>query len=244
MDIFNLTNKTFMNFLASIKDSKHKEEVKVNAIKEEEPPVIEKEPKLQPNKAEEIPTKTRKGDLIGRVFDLKFKKTGEEDHDDAIDRILTYIKKNQKILKTRNDLGIWLLDSPKELAKYKLEFPAVVLMFYGDMTADMVKKDFIYNKFHKSKALSVIRHPFKTKDLNGVPVMAAVFYDNKTAVKYHLKLIKESIENNTKIELNGVEFKVLGLNEYTIEIESNSGVKLEVLIESLNIPMQDDIEEE
>ena len=210
----------------------------------EEPPVIEKEPKLQPNKAEEIPTKTRKGDLIGRVYDLKFKKTGEEDHDDAIDRILAYIKKNQKVLKTRNDLGIWLLDSPKELAKYKLEFPAVVLMFYGDMTADMVKKDPIYTKFHKSKALSVIRHPFKTKDLNGVPVMAAVFYDNKTAVKYHLKLIKESIENNTKIELNGVEFKVLGLNEHTIEIESNSGVRLEVLIESLNIPMQDDIEEE
>ena len=63
-------------------------------------------------------------------------------------------------------------------------------------------------------------------------------------MKYHLKLIKESIENNTKIELNGVEFKVLGLNEHTIEIESNSGVRLEVLIESLNIPMQDDIEEE
>lgn len=226
-----------------VKDVEEKPK-KAKPVNNEEPPVIEKEPKLQPNKAEEIPTKTRKGDLIGRVFDLKFKKTGEEDHDDAIDRILAYIKKNQKVLKTRNDLGVWLLDSPKELAKYKLEFPAVVLMFYGDMTADMVKKDPIYNKFHKSKALSVIRHPFKTKDLNGVPVMAAVFYDNKTAVKYHLKLIKESIENNTKIELNGVEFKVLGLNEHTIEIESNSGVKLEVLIESLNIPMQDDIEEE
>ena len=238
------TNHEDTYFLVKDIEEQTKKEPKKVTKKVEDAPVIEKEPKLQPNKVEEIPTKTRKGDLIGRVFDLKFKKTGEEDHDDAIDRILAYIKKNQKILKTRNDLGIWLLDSPKELAKYKLEFPAVVLMFYGDMTADMVKKDFIYNKFHKSKALSVIRHPFKTKDLNGVPVMAAVFYDNKTAVKYHLKLIKESMENNCKIELNGVEFKVLALNESTIEIQSNSGITLEVLIESLNIPMQDDLDEE
>ena len=167
--------------------------------------------------------KMRKGDLINRVYDLKFKKTGDPDHDDAIDRILSYIKKNQKVLKTRNDLGIWLLDTPKELAKYKLEFPAVLLLFYGEINAQGVKDDPIYKKFWKCKALSVVRHPFKTKDLNGNPCMGAAFYDAKTVSKYKIGLIKEALDNGYTVDVSGVACKVLSLNENQVELRSPSG---------------------
>lgn len=192
-------------------------------------------PNLKANTRQDIPTKIRKGDLINRVFDLKFKKTGEEDHDDAIDRILAYIKKNQAVLKTRNDLGIWLLDSPKELAKYKLEFPAVLLLFYGEINAQGVKDDPIYKKFWKCKALSVVRHPFKTKDLNGNPCMGAAFYDAKTVSKYKIGLIKEALENNISIEINGNTFDVLSLNESIVELQSSSGIILTIDIDSIDI---------
>ena len=192
-------------------------------------------PNLKANTRQDIPTKIRKGDLINRVFDLKFQKTGEEDHDDAIDRILAYIKKNQAVLKTRNDLGIWLLDSPKELSKYKLEFPAVLLLFYGDITPQGVKDDPIYKKFWKCKALSVVRHPFKTKDLNGNPCMGAAFYDAKTVSKYKIGLIKEALDNNISIEINGNTFDVLSLNESIVELKSSSGIILTIDVDSIDI---------
>ena len=185
-------------------------------------------------------SKLRKGDLINKVFDLKFKKTGEEDHDDAIDRILAYVKKNKKSLVSRADVGVWLLDNPKELGKYKLEFPAVMLMFYESDKYD-IKKDPIFMKFYKCKALSIIRQPFKTKDLNGNECTAVCFYDAKTASKYKLKLIEEAIQFDEPILIEGVEFKVADLSENKVSLESKSGIKFVSSIDFLNIDL-DDIE--
>lgn len=168
--------------------------------------------------------KMRKGDLINRVYDLKFKKTGDVDHDDAIDRVLAYIKKNQKALVSRADLGVWLLDNPKELTRYKLEYPSVMLMFYESDKFD-VKKDPIFLKFYKSKALSIIRQPFKTKDLNGNPCIGVCFYDAKTASKYKLKLIEEAKENDLTITINGLDYKVIDINESLITFESTLGIQ-------------------
>ena len=184
------------------------------------------------SQAVEEPAKVRKGDLINKVFDLKFKKTGDPDHDDAIDRILAYVKKNQKALKSRADVGVWLLDNPKELNKYKLQFPSVMLMFYEGDKFD-VKKDPIFMKFYKCKALSIIRQPFKTKDLNGNPCIAVCFYDAKTASKYKLKLIEECLENDDYLEINGISYKVIAINEDKVSLESNMGIIFEAVIDSL-----------
>jgi len=134
--------------------------------------------------------KMRKGDLINRVFDLKFKKTGDPDHDDAIDRVLAYIKKNQKALKSRADLGVWLLDNPKELNKYKLEYPSVMLMFYEGDKFD-VKKDPIFLKFYKSKAKYLIRIKRKTDkysklnlNINNIPEFTFCISAKFTEVPY------------------------------------------------------------
>ena len=191
-----------------------------------------KEPQVEVPQAVEEPAKVRKGDLINKVFDLKFKKTGDPDHDDAIDRILAYVKKNQKALKSRADVGVWLLDNPKELNKYKLQFPSVMLMFYESDKFD-VKKDPIFMKFYKCKALSIIRQPFKTKDLNGNPCIAVCFYDAKTASKYKLKLIEECLENDEYLEINGISYKVIAINEGTVSLESSMGIIFEAVIDSL-----------
>ena len=186
--------------------------------------------------------KMRKGDLINRVFDLKFKKTGDPDHDDAIDRVLAYIKKNQKALKSRADLGVWLLDNPKELTRYKLEYPSVMLMFYEGDKFD-VKKDPIFLKFYKSKALSIIRQPFKTKDLNGNPCIGVCFYDAKTASKYKLKLIEEAKANDATVTINDIDFKVVSINDTKVLFESSLGIQFESDIEFVNIVVDEPLEE-
>ena len=186
--------------------------------------------------------KMRKGDLINRVFDLKFKKTGDPDHDDAIDRVLAYIKKNQKALVSRADLGVWLLDNPKELTRYKLEYPSVMLMFYESDKFD-VKKDPIFLKFYKSKALSIIRQPFKTKDLNGNPCIGVCFYDAKTASKYKLKLIEEAKENDLTITINGLDYKVVDINESLVTFESTLGIQFVSDYNFLNITVDTALEE-
>ena len=186
--------------------------------------------------------KMRKGDLINRVYDLKFKKTGDPDHDDAIDRVLAYIKKNQKALVSRADLGVWLLDNPKELTRYKLEYPSVMLMFYESDKFD-VKKDPIFLKFYKSKALSIIRQPFKTKDLNGNPCIGVCFYDAKTASKYKLKLIEEAKENDLTVTINGLDYKVVDINESLITFESTLGIQFVSDYNFLNITVDTALEE-
>ena len=186
--------------------------------------------------------KMRKGDLINRVFDLKFKKTGDPDHDDAIDRVLAYIKKNQKALVSRADLGVWLLDNPKELTRYKLEYPSVMLMFYESDKFD-VKKDPIFLKFYKSKALSIIRQPFKTKDLNGNPCIGVCFYDAKTASKYKLKLIEEAKENDLTVTINGLYYKVVDINESLVTFESTLGIQFVSDYNFLNITVDTALEE-
>lgn len=186
--------------------------------------------------------KMRKGDLINRVYNLKFKKTGEPDHDDAIDRVLAYIKKNQKVLKSRADLGVWLLDNPKELTRYKLEYPSVMLMFYEGDKFD-VKKDPIFLKFYKSKALSIIRQPFKTKDLNGNPCIGVCFYDAKTASKYKLKLIEEAKENALTVTINGLAYKVIDINESLVTFESTLGIQFVSDYNFLNITVDTILED-
>ena len=186
--------------------------------------------------------KMRKGDLINRVYDLKFKKVGNPDHDDAIDRILAYIKKNQKALVSRADLGVWLLDNPKELTRYKLEYPSVMLMFYESDKFD-VKKDPIFLKFYKSKALSIIRQPFKTKDLNGNPCIGVCFYDAKTASKYKLKLIEEAKENDLTVTINGLDYKVIDINESLVTFESTLGIQFVSDYNFLNIAVDTALEE-
>jgi len=186
--------------------------------------------------------KMRKGDLINRVYDLKFKKTGDPDHDDAIDRVLAYIKKNQKVLKSRADLGVWLLDNPKELTRYKLEYPSVMLMFYESDKFD-VKKDPIFLKFYKSKALSIIRQPFKTKDLNGNPCIGVCFYDAKTSSKYKLKLIEEAKENDLTVTINGLDYKVVDINESLITFESTLGIQFVSDYNFLDITVDTALEE-
>ena len=78
-----------------------------------------------------------------------------------------------------------------------------------------------------------MRQPFKTKDLNGNPCIAVCFYDAKTASKYKLKLIEECLENNEYLEINGISYKVIAINEGTVSLESSMGIIFEAVIDSL-----------
>ena len=160
-----------------------------------------------------------------REVERTFKKSKVKDpeHVAQLERMKAYIKKIADVVDADNDFALRFLEEPKEFQKYKLPTVGVGLFYYGDKSIAELEQNPLYKKVYRGRGLSILRKFFKTTDLNGEPCLLVLFVDNDYAKQSKAKLIKEALENNTTIKINGRDYKVKAILEKQCIVESIAG---------------------
>ena len=160
-----------------------------------------------------------------REVERTFKKSKVKDpeHTAQLERMRAYIKKIADVVDADNDFALRFLEEPKEFQKYKLPTVGVGLFYYGDKSIAELEQTPLYKKVYRGRGLSILRKFFKTKDLNGEDCLLVLFVDNEYAKQSKAKLIKEALENNTTIKINGKDYKVKAILEKQCVVESIAG---------------------
>ena len=164
-------------------------------------------------------------DPANREVERTFKKSKVKDpeHVAQLERMKAYIKKIADVVDADNDFALRFLEEPKEFQKYKLPTVGVGLFYYGDKSIAELEQNPLYKKVYRGRGLSILRKFFKTTDLNGEPCLLVLFVDNDYAKQSKAKLIKEALENNTTIKINGRDYKVKAILEKQCVVESVAG---------------------
>ena len=208
------TPNTGVEDMSAIKPPQDKTKKKVEKPKKE---VVEEVPKKEEPQAQAQEPQ--------RKSEVTYKKQYVKDpaHIEQLERMKAYVKKIAKVVDEDNDFNLVFLEEPKEFQKYKLTTVGVALFYYGDKSIAELKQNALYKKIYRGRGLSILRHFFKTTDNNGEPCIAALFIDNQYAKEVKAKLIKEALENNTQISINGKLYNIKAINEKQVTVESSVG---------------------